>query len=1170
MPQSVGNGGQDEQSVSVAVQVAQKAIDGAARPGDQSRAGKIEEKVVNSINKVGQSSDELSVLMEGVNSLVESLPPLMRALDAVAQVHPFVAIAVGAFKVVIELEVKRRDNDKKINLLFLEMRNMMAVLTQLQSVRANHIGRDGLTVGARLEELVKKTAQDIEECANACDAYARKRLLVKVFKASSWDGTLKDYVKLFTDRKGEFTFAVSVHTGLAVDRANDQLDMLVTKMDLVLVFFQKTAPREQRALAEAIRQEGGADAVLAKTEVMQELLLKEQQLAGVVMPSSEQGSTPYSYVIRTRSAVRPGTTLFSRAAEQARTRRPAPMRRHRHSVGHEYRTPEYGLGGYGDRSTRTRREGRWRSSGWPGEDEEGDGPAGGTDTELAQLVRELEDDPAVAIKKNFVVFERKFRIQQREIVEEMTRVIVHEGDRVISTVLEGPHERIIDPDLYEIWKDMRWRGIVKARHLVLAIHDYYMQRLDDQRRAEASGSTSPRAIPERDLWALECIDLMHLQPIMEALDNDVSGFVTIQEVNYFTTSRPQGWSLLQWLAYWAVGWQVAMTEYKHKIEALVVRMRKMETAVRGRGSSVRVYLETVEPLVECILRVFREETEHGFLLPRFEGYVHQEEARLRGGLETARYELDALDTLALINGPRGLERNVFVVMYLLLQRHYDVMRAGCEVLLHPGELADAAMSISLVKDAMDYRVEEISSLFSQRRLSIPTEMCDFACGMLATPYGVYCLLPEDAVDDHENTDVKSDIVENVLKYPPHREDFYPESDDAIDDDGTNIAENLKPLLGHWAGIMCYDYNGCPFKSSFTVTFHIPVDDATRVTAVPTLSMPWWCTRTSAIGEFAGITNDGRPMFTITETFNASYILPSCLNVTLSVDGTKLVGEQDRSPWLAPSAPKLSVIMKKGTPPEIMLLYPTVSAFEENRPATLWRFATSAVLSDIRRRRLSWSVLKERRDRKRLLVSLMIAQSSTGSLHPEDRLLFAQLADATVPADYHFFGYASVEPARFPWVLPWCVQCRRVLRTVEPCLRCWNCERTEGSGSGAALCGRAECLEEHLQLDEPEPPHLLVKTRVPGWTKKGFLVQTVRREDALGELHENSARALIGEEDANARQDPGRRCGWTSPTCEFPGVARSIHAAVLGYRHDVAWREKAAITFGLSCHWSGLC
>ncbi|KAH9856043.1 hypothetical protein C2E23DRAFT_948603 [Lenzites betulinus] len=169
------------------------------------------------------------MLMDGVNTLVESLPPLVRALDAVAQIHPFLAIAVGAFKVVVELEAKRRDNDKKVNLLFLEMRNMMATLLQLQDVRTEHVARDGLSIGSRLDALIKKTAEDIKACANACDAYARKRLLVKVFKAPSWDGTLKEYIQLFGDRKGEFSFAIAVHTGLGLDRANTTLDTLVTK-----------------------------------------------------------------------------------------------------------------------------------------------------------------------------------------------------------------------------------------------------------------------------------------------------------------------------------------------------------------------------------------------------------------------------------------------------------------------------------------------------------------------------------------------------------------------------------------------------------------------------------------------------------------------------------------------------------------------------------------------------------------------------------------------------------------------------------------------------------------------------------------------------------------------------------------------------------------------------
>lgn len=116
---------------------------------------------------------------------------------------------------------------------------------------------------------------------------------------------------------------------------------------------------------------------------------------------------------------------------------------------------------------------------------------------------------------------------------------------------------------------------MKTRHLVLAIHDYYAQQLDAQQRAmdprpqqqksapdppskqhsheTSSHQRSPPNGPSREqlavtmsveseLWALaEYINLMHLHPISEVLDSDSSGFVTIQEVNRFTVSRPRGW-----------------------------------------------------------------------------------------------------------------------------------------------------------------------------------------------------------------------------------------------------------------------------------------------------------------------------------------------------------------------------------------------------------------------------------------------------------------------------------------------------------------------------------------------------------------------------------------------------------------------------------------------------
>ena len=42
-----------------------------------------------------------------------------------------------------------------------------------------------------------------------------------------------------------------------------------------------------------------------------------------------------------------------------------------------------------------------------------------------------------------------------------------------------------------------------------------------------------------DNWAFDYISLAYMQPIMEAFDDDGSGYVTVYEVNHFTDGMPQ-------------------------------------------------------------------------------------------------------------------------------------------------------------------------------------------------------------------------------------------------------------------------------------------------------------------------------------------------------------------------------------------------------------------------------------------------------------------------------------------------------------------------------------------------------------------------------------------------------------------------------------------------------
>ncbi len=85
-----------------------------------------------------------------------------------------------------------------------------------------HIGLDGRPLKDRLEELAEKTAKDIKNCANFCDTFVKKKLLVKVFKGPVWAEKLTGFVKIFSDRKDDFEFALTMHTANSVSDVKRQ------------------------------------------------------------------------------------------------------------------------------------------------------------------------------------------------------------------------------------------------------------------------------------------------------------------------------------------------------------------------------------------------------------------------------------------------------------------------------------------------------------------------------------------------------------------------------------------------------------------------------------------------------------------------------------------------------------------------------------------------------------------------------------------------------------------------------------------------------------------------------------------------------------------------------------------------------------------------------------
>ena len=64
---------------------------------------------------------------------------------------------------------------------------------------------------------------------------------------------------------------------------------------------------------------------------------------------------------------------------------------------------------------------------------------------VEDLLREIRCDPIEAIEKNRARFDDILKVQARKLEDCVERVAKQQGDRVISAVTAGQHDRIIDP-----------------------------------------------------------------------------------------------------------------------------------------------------------------------------------------------------------------------------------------------------------------------------------------------------------------------------------------------------------------------------------------------------------------------------------------------------------------------------------------------------------------------------------------------------------------------------------------------------------------------------------------------------------------------------------------------------------------------------------------------------
>ncbi|KAF7296411.1 Protein kinase domain-containing protein [Mycena chlorophos] len=635
---------------------------------------------INSVSTAVLGTDVKSI-ESAITHFAETSAVVMKGLDALGQVHPFIGVAVGAFKLVISFDITRRQNNKKVLAVKLQMQDMMTVLFQLRNVRnPTDKGPDGTPLQERMAAVIQAIADDITSCGSACDVYIKKSFIAKTLKSKIYESRLAGYASKFEEHKKQIKFELQIHTALGVDAANQKLDSaqdhlvsLEAKMEAI---FRKLDTPKERDARSYVEERGGPRVCIEA----------EGGIDALVSISGESMSV---------------------------------------AVG----------GGAGGEMTTTEAKKR--------------------------LVKELAEDVDEAFRKNMKLFDRKLEMQSRQLEDAISLT----GEHIISALEDGTHKRLVDQDLQELWREQGWKGSVKARHFVLALNDYYTEKFSAKDIASAANSVAGSAPPspiispvdgrvimpdpfaEDDRWALSYINVAHMQPILEAFDDDGTGFVSVKEANDFAMMKPRGWSLLRWVAFWAAGWHLSVTWYKNRIYNLLKTMLEIIPHVSaGNVNAAGVYFACPGMRrVELLLRSTKsapakdtfgkDEGEYSKLKESKEEFRVSEEKRLEQRLSRLLYELDDVATVRLVTGPRRIERYIYPLLFLMLKRHFDIMRLACVHILDDSEWETMATSLMNIMKVVDERTKSLEVILRSSSQDVAERFGNFAFGMFQSLYG---------------------------------------------------------------------------------------------------------------------------------------------------------------------------------------------------------------------------------------------------------------------------------------------------------------------------------------------------------------------------------------------------------------------------------------------------
>ncbi|KAG2011262.1 hypothetical protein CC2G_011403 [Coprinopsis cinerea AmutBmut pab1-1] len=342
-------------------------------------------------------------------------------------------------------------------------------------------------------------------------------------------------------------------------------------------------------------------------------------------------------------------------------------------------------------------------------------------TFIAGLNQEISTSLRTLFDRNMGIFEQKLDFHTQELQDS-----IEKSAKYVVRALAGPYDRLQHEDLRKLWKEMNWIFCVEDKLFTIALFEYYLDYFNSKYSTRPIGSDEePRKLSQEelnkrreDLWTLPYLS-KYGEKINEAVDTDKSGFIRISEVNVFTSQIPPGWTLPQYCAYVAVGWEYELHIYQKRLQHLMDKFYEAQAIVHPDN---RVYL--LYYLQQYFLPILlsrgptKSESDFSNLPSAFRSRIREkisaQDERMRNLWKKFKYRMDDSGTIGILYSGRDLETYILQLLMIFMEHTLDIVAICKTQRIDLREWRKLDSSLVEIKTLLHARIEELEGRYSSQ------------------------------------------------------------------------------------------------------------------------------------------------------------------------------------------------------------------------------------------------------------------------------------------------------------------------------------------------------------------------------------------------------------------------------------------------------------------------